>query len=107
MATRAAGPPTDPPAPGARRGAWHAVSIVPGPEACAVARAFRGRRFLAHEAPRPPLPGCADRSACRCVYRHHADRRAGPRRAFEKGMAGSRPVAAERRAKRGRRATDV
>lgn len=108
MARRAAGPPTDPPAPRARGAApWHAVSVVPGPTPCAVARAFRGQRFLSREAPHLPLPGCADRGACRCIYRHHADRRAGPRRAFEKGLPGSRRVAAERRGVRGRRETDV
>jgi hypothetical protein len=107
MARRVAEPPTARAGPGARARPWHAVGVVAGPSACEVARAFRGTRFLSHEAPHVPLPGCPDRGGCRCVYRHFADRRSGPRRAFEKGLPASRIVAAERRTKRGRRATDL
>lgn len=85
---------------------WHAVSIVPGSGACQPALAVRGKRFLSGEAPPLPLPGCANPSACKCVYRHHQDRRSGPRRALElTGHRTARPPT-ERRAGPGRRKRD-
>jgi hypothetical protein len=58
---------------------YHAVSIIPGSEACDAVKACVGVRFLSKEAPRLPVPGC-DRSDCRCHYAHHDDRRSLIRR---------------------------
>ena len=91
------------------RNRWHAVSIVPT-KTCREALAVpKGKRFLSQEAPRLPLTGCSQSGQCACVYRHHDDRRAGPRRAVEKGWQPSGrqdPRAADQRQGRGRRATD-
>jgi hypothetical protein len=93
----------------ARRGSrqpWHAVVIAAPASACAAAQACKGKRYLSSEAPRLPLADC-DVRRCQCKYRHHDDRRAGPRRQEEKA---SPPVTARenvnRRGSRGRRATD-
>lgn len=63
-------------ATGRRRTAepFHAVSISPGANACDTCRGLSEVRFLSVQAPPLPLPGCD--LGCRCVYRHHADRRA-------------------------------
>jgi hypothetical protein len=58
---------------------YHAVSIVVGPKACAVAQSCAGIRFLSREAPRLPLRDC-DCADCRCRYAHHDDRRIRTRR---------------------------
>jgi hypothetical protein len=84
---------------------FHAVSIKPGPNACAAAHRFTGQRFLSAHAPRLPLPTC-DAAQCTCRYRHHKDRRAGPRRRGEVGMMVAQYSGSERRHKRGRRADD-
>ena len=42
---------------------------------------------------------------CRCTYKHHKDRRVGPRRANDRGELRTTPIG-ERRIGRGRRATD-
>ena len=85
---------------------WHAVSVVAGPLACPSAGSCKGKRFLASEAPPLPLPDCASRWRCKCTYRHHADRRAGPRRATELGMF-RHFTGSENRRSPGRRADDV
>jgi len=95
-------PPSKPRPPETR---FHAVSIIPGPGACAAAHRFTGRRFLAALAPRLPLPTC-DSARCTCRYRHHKDRRAGPRRRGEGGRIVAHYAGAERRRTRGRRADD-
>jgi len=67
------------------------------------------RRFLSLEAPRFPLPGCSHPARCDCLYRHHEDRRAGPRRSDEKGWqppGRAEPRPANQRQGRGRRSTD-
>jgi len=85
---------------------FHAVSVIPGPSCCAAAKAIEGRRFLSKDAPVLPLKGC-DRSQCACHYQHHQDRRTGPRRAREMGVAIDGWAEEDRRAaKRGRRKTD-
>ena len=58
-----------------------AVSIDCRGGACAKAREIAGTRYLLGTTPQLPLAGC-NRSACRCRYVHHADRRvdAGDRR---------------------------
>jgi hypothetical protein len=85
---------------------WHAVSVAPGVPACLAAAKVRGQRFLAAEAPRLPLPDCTLMTTCKCTYKHFADRRAGTRRAADRGMLG-RYVGPERRAGRSRRAEDA
>ena len=85
---------------------WHAVSVQPGEPQCDAVLKQRGERFLAADAPRIPMPQCAWPARCRCVYRHHADRRAGPRRIADRGMYG-RPVALERRKGQDRRRADA
>jgi len=85
---------------------WHAVAVIGGATACKAALTIRGKRVLSADAPRLPLPDCLWPSRCRCVYRHFADRRAGFRRAADRGMFPIR-IADERRASRGRRAEDL
>lgn len=85
---------------------WHAVSIVARGAACEQAMALRDRRFLSKEAPRLPLPGCPFGDRCKCRYRHHADRRVGPRRSVDATGVRSTRTTTERRAGRGRRASD-
>jgi hypothetical protein len=87
---------------------WHAVAVVPNTPACSAAEQIRGKRFLSDEAPRIPLSECAMPLRCRCVYRHFADRRAGPR-PFTRMMNRHRLRVGDeerRREPRGRRAED-
>jgi len=84
---------------------WHAVSIIPGEHACAAAYRFAGQRFLASQAPRLPLPTC-DVAYCTCRFKHHNDRRAGPRRHSDMGAISPHYAGEERRRTRGRRSTD-
>jgi hypothetical protein len=87
---------------------YHSVSIMPGPRCCAAARDLVGQRFLSREAPPLPLKDC-DRPECQCRYEHHQDRRRGPRRARELGVAidGHDGVDQRGKAKPGRRKTDT
>lgn len=55
---------------------YHAVSLKFDANACSAAKSIAGRRFLASEAPRVPLPDC-DAADCRCRFVHHKDRRSG------------------------------
>src|SRR6202171_1973880 len=66
--------------PGPFQQSCHAVSIAAGPVACPAAEALRHKRFLSDEAPPLPLPECASPWRCKCIYRHHSDRRATLRR---------------------------
>jgi len=84
---------------------YHAVSVLPGNCACAAAYRFSGQRFLSRQAPRLPLPSC-DASTCGCRFKHHKDRRSGPRRNSDVGMIMAGYSGQERRQSRGRRATD-
>jgi len=69
--------------------------------------ALRGKHFLARgEAPARPLAGCTTPATCKCVYKHHPDRRAGPRRANERAGIASAAPKEESRKKRGRRQSD-
>ncbi len=97
------------PAPATRRAEpWHSVSIVSRIATCDAALQCRGKRYLSREALRLPLPECDRSETCRCVYRHHADRRAGPRRASETGGPPARDAPVQNlRQKRGRRMIDV
>ena len=87
--------------------AFHAVTIVSGRHACTAARQLAGKRFLSREAPVLPLKDC-NSEECECRYEHHEDRRIGPRRARELGVAIDGYEGDEKRAKvkRGRRNTD-
>ena len=97
--------------PGAERPArvrhWHAVEIQCDRDACAAARAAKGSRYLATEAPLLPLADCNRRRNCSCRYRHFDDRRIGPRRSAE-GAPPAPPQTgrADRRCKGGRRLDD-
>jgi hypothetical protein len=68
---------------------FHAVSIIPGEHACAVAYRSTGQRFLSPQAPKLPLPTC-DAFHCTCRFKHHKDRRAGPRRRSDIGLMSGR-----------------
>ncbi|HEY0939191.1 MAG TPA: hypothetical protein VGE08_03745 [Steroidobacter sp.] len=91
--------------PAAPTNPYHAVSVLPGPDACAAAYRFSGQRFLSRQAPRLPLPSC-DAEVCNCRFKHHKDRRAGPRRSSDVGMYTADFSGHERRRSRGRRAGD-
>jgi hypothetical protein len=87
--------------------AFHAVSIQPGNRCCHEARALQGQRFLSREAPPLPLKNC-NCGNCTCLYQHHDDRRAGPRRARDMGVAMDGWTEVDKRVTqgRGRRKTD-
>jgi hypothetical protein len=93
------------PRPATSPNAYHAVSVLPGTDACSAAYRFSGQRFLSRQAPRLPLPSC-DAKACTCRFKHHKDRRAGPRRNSDVGMVTAAFSGRERRGSRGRRVTD-
>ncbi len=86
---------------------FHAVSIKAGPGCGRTAENYAGRRFLAADAPRLPLPTCDARN-CRCRYVHHEDRRTGidrrHRDAWNRNIALAK--GGDRRGSRGRRETD-
>lgn len=84
---------------------FHAVSILPGEQACAAAYRSTGQRFLSREAPKLPLPTC-DSFHCTCRFKHHSDRRAGPRRRNDFGLMSSQYAGTDRRNNIGRRVTD-
>jgi hypothetical protein len=85
---------------------WHAVDVVPGRWACPAVTQLGGRRFLASDAPRLPLPECSSAWRCQCVYRHFDDRRTGARRASERDGLVKTWFGAERRTGGGRRSDD-
>jgi hypothetical protein len=92
--------------PAAPASPYHAVSILPGPSACGAAYRFAGQRFLSKEAPHLPVPGC-DAPTCNCRFKHHKDRRSGPRRSSDVGVFTPGYAGRERRGpSRGRRADD-
>jgi hypothetical protein len=88
---------------------WHAVSIIAGPEACPASKGLRQERFLSDEAPPLPVPECSSPGRCKCIYRHHSERRAFLRRATDRGGLPNPKVGKEMREgpqARGRRADD-
>lgn len=88
-------------------GQYHAVSIRSGPRSCSAAKQIKDARFLSLEAPSIPLDGCPKPRECRCRYRHHEDRRDGPRRDIDVGLPGVFWTLDERREiSVGRRASD-
>ena len=86
---------------------WHAVAIRPKGASCDAVQACRAARYLSGDAPRLPLSECTASDTCSCVYKHHADRRAQPRRQEERdGLRRSSKVDQERRLSRDRRKSD-
>ena len=83
---------------------FHAVTVLPGAEACPQAQSVRNVRLLSADAPRLPMAGCDRPDQCKCRFKHHDDRRAGQRRRVERSV--DRATTPERRAVLGRRATD-
>jgi hypothetical protein len=86
---------------------FHAVTIVPGRQACPAARALLDQRFLSRDAPPLPLKDCGT-PQCECRYEHYDDRRKGNRRAHDLGVSIDGYEGGEQRqpSKRGRRQTD-
>jgi hypothetical protein len=84
---------------------YHAVTIATGARCCSAAEALREQRFLSREAPKLPLANC-DVLQCECRYAHHDDRRRGPRRAREMGVALDGYEGAEKRRRPKRRKGD-
>ena len=100
--------PLKPAAPASKRVmSYHAVTIATGAKCCPAAESLRDTRFLSREAPKLPLANC-DEPKCQCTYAHYEDRRRGPRRARELGVALDGYDGAEKRdaPKRGRRRKD-
>jgi len=86
-------------------GPYHSVTILSLRSSCVTARALKGIRFLSKEAPALPLEDC-DIAICNCRYKHHADRRDGPRRGEEQGAARIPSMSGEeKRQERDRRST--
>ncbi len=85
---------------------WHAVSVIAGGDACGASHALHNVRYLSTEAPRLPLRECSQPGRCQCKYRHHADRRTGPRRAVENFRPARAWFGREQRLSRGRRESD-
>jgi hypothetical protein len=86
---------------------YRAVSIRPGEECCEAARQFGKMRFLCAKAPRLPVPECTA-ATCGCRYVHFADRRSGKDRRSVYDWTRERELGVvNRRAARGRRATDA
>ena len=84
---------------------FHAVTIVPGDNACQAVRAIEGQRILSEDAPLLPLQDCANPLKCTCRYRHLKDRRSESRRDADVGLP-PRTMANDRRSGHGRRITD-
>ena len=82
---------------------WSAVRIATHGETCTRAVAMRDKRLLARDAPALPLKGCTMSATCKCIYRHYADRRAGPRRADAPTENWAPGAPTERRVSRGPR----
>jgi hypothetical protein len=87
---------------------YHCVEIVGGPGCCEVARALAGQRLLSDRAPLLPLADCDRPQDCACIYQHHDDRRAGPRRQKPAGQQQEKRLwhGPDRRVGRGRRESD-
>jgi hypothetical protein len=85
---------------------FHCVSVVQGATACEAAKSLAGQRILSAQAPLLPLPDCQSPDGCTCTYRKFDDRRAGPRRASERGQFAAPWTQRDRRRSGGRRATD-
>jgi hypothetical protein len=85
---------------------YHCVTINAGKKGCAAAQALKDVRMLSLQAPRLPLVECSSPDTCQCTYRHYDDRRAGPRRARERGDMPDPWSRTDRRRSIGRREAD-
>jgi len=85
---------------------YHCVTVNAGTAACPAALDLKDVRILSADAPRLPMAECTMPADCRCTYRHHDDRRAGPRRALDRNERPEPWRGGERRRSVGRRATD-
>ena len=85
---------------------YHCVTVNAGTAACPVALDLKDVRILSADAPRLPMAECTMPADCRCTYRHHDDRRSGPRRALDRNERSEPWRGGERRRSVGRRATD-
>lgn len=86
---------------------FHAVTVVPGADACPQAQSVRNLRLLSADEPRLPMAGCDRPDQCACRFKHHDDRRAGQRRRVERSIDPQKQAKPpERRSVLGRRATD-
>jgi hypothetical protein len=63
-------------------------------------------RLLSATQPRLPMVGCDRPDLCDCRFKHHDDRRAGPRRRVERTGGAAPREETERRTLRGRREVD-
>ena len=85
---------------------FHCVTLVGN---CKALESYKGKRFLASNAPTLPVPGCTA-GRCECHYMHHADRREPntDRRALGRLAEEQYTLTgnAERRESRGRRKSD-
>jgi hypothetical protein len=72
---------------------------------CKAARALEGQRFLAHEAPTLPLPGCTA-ARCACSFAKFSDRRTEDRRLDYEASHASAFLTTERRDRNERRDAD-
>ena len=84
---------------------FHGVEITSNAPQCPAIIALGHHRFLSDEAPRLPIIGCDRRNACRCVYKHFADRRTDIRRESDIGLP-ARLFDNDRRSGHPRRVTD-
>lgn len=93
--------------PKKQNSSFHAVTIAPGVQCCAAARALSDQRFLSRVAPPLPLKACT-KDDCTCRYQHYSDRRKEYRRARDMGVSVDGWVETDRRYKpgRGRRQSD-
>jgi hypothetical protein len=82
-----------------------AVEIRVRSGACAAARAFQGKRFLAQEAPALPLPDCTA-PHCSCAFVKLSDRREDERRSEHEGLSAQAFIDNDRRARDDRRNAD-
>lgn len=76
---------------------YRALEIIPGPQACAVAKRFAKHRFLLADAPTPPLAGCDQQGKCTCKFQKYPDRRSDFRRGSDEGIPDFGMVIVERR----------
>jgi hypothetical protein len=82
---------------------YRSVSVAPGMSCCSAAKELGGKRFLAREGPRLPLPHCTMPATCTCKFKKASDRRDADRRALGE-ETGRWFAGTEHRKGRGRRA---
>jgi hypothetical protein len=86
---------------------FHAVTVVAGSNSCMQSLELKDVRLLSADAPRLPMGSCDRPDDCACRFRHHEDRRVGPRRQAQPDQVTGSRLVPDRRAGRGRRATDI